>query len=260
MPHLQLRDGSIHYRLDGPEGAPVVIFSNSLGSDFSMWDPQAVALANEFRVLRYDGRGQGASSVPPGPYSIEMMGRDVLAVLDALGLDRVSFCGLSMGGMVGMWLGQRASDRIHKLVLANTSAKFGTLGMWKERMEAVEREGMIAVVDATLDRWFTPRFHASAPDQVGRIRNMLLRAPVAGFLGACAALRDGDHRRLISRIALPALVIAGSYDPATTPADGRFVAENIAGARYMELDAAHLSNIERSAEFTEAVRSFLGGE
>lgn len=257
MPHIKLSDVTIHYRFDGPETAPVVVFSNSLGSDLSMWDAQAAGLAGDFRVLRYDGRGQGLSSAPPGPYSIEMLGRDVLGVLDGLGLARVSFCGLSMGGMIGMWLGANATGRLHKLMLCNTSAKIGSPDAWKPRMDAVEQGGMAAVVDATLERWFTPPFRASSPDQIGRIRNMLLRSPVQGFLGACAALRDADHRELISRIAVPTLVIAGSQDAGTTPGDGRFLAERIPGAQYAELDAAHLSNVERSKEFTAAISSFL---
>jgi 3-oxoadipate enol-lactonase len=257
MPHIKLGDVSLHYRVDGPENAPVIVFSNSLGSDLSMWDAQAAALSHDFRVLRYDGRGQGLSSVPAGPYSVEMLSRDVVGLIDGLGLDRVSFCGLSMGGMIGMWLGENAAGRLRKLMLCNASAKLGSPETWKPRMDAVQQSGMAAIVDTTLGRWFTPSFHASSPDQIGRIRNMLLRAPVDGFLGAYAALRDADHRELIARIAAPTLVIAGSKDPGTTPADGRFLAGKIPGAQYVELDAAHLSNVERSTEFNAAIVSFL---
>ncbi len=258
MPYLRLGDQTtIHYRLEGIENAPVLVFSNSLGSDLSMWESQACIRAKDFRVLRYDARGQGLSSAPPGPYSIEMLGRDVIALLDGLRLPTVAFCGLSMGGAIGMWLGANAAERIEKLILCNTSAKVGNPEAWKTRMDAVQRSGIAAITEATLERWFTPRFRAAAPEQIEQVRRMLLESPPTGYLGSCAALRDMDQRELLSRITAPTLVIAGSKDQSATPAEGKFLAANIAGAKYVELDAAHLSNIEQAGEFTAVVDSFL---
>ena len=259
MPYLELPDRiTIHYRLDGPKNSPALIFSNSLGSDLSMWESQAAALAVRFRVLRYDTRGQGLSSAPPGPYSIEMLGRDVIALLGGLRLPRVSFCGLSMGGAIGMWLGANAAGRLDRLILCNTAARIGNPETWKPRMDAVSRDGMGAVTESTLERWFTPRFRAASPEQIERVRRMLFHSPSTGYLGCCAALREMDQRLLLSSITSPTLVIAGSKDQSTTPADGKFLVANILGAKYVELDAAHLSNIEQAEEFTAAVASFLG--
>jgi 3-oxoadipate enol-lactonase len=257
MPHLDLKDGRLHYRFDGPESAPVLVFSNSLGTNFGMWDPQVSATARHFRVLRYDTRGHGFSSVTPGPYSIEQLGRDVLGLLDGLKIDKVCFCGLSMGGMTGMWLGVNAPGRLDRLVLANTAARIGNREIWNARIEQVRQGGMAPIAESVLQRWFTPSFIASAPDQVELVRQMLLQTPAAGYIANCEAIREMDQREAIAGITTPTLVIAGAKDPATPAAEGRFVAGKIPGAKYIELDAAHLSNIEAEAEFTKAVSSFL---
>jgi 3-oxoadipate enol-lactonase len=245
------------YRFDGPAAAPVLMLSNSLGTDLSMWEPQLPALARRFRVLRYDSRGHGASGVPPGPYTIEHLGRDVIGLLDGLGIDCVHFCGLSMGGMTGMWLGIHTPTRLHRLVLANTAARIGPPDNWNARIENVRAGGMTAISQAVLERWFTPEFHAQHPDRITAMRQMLERSPVDGYVACCAAVRDMDQRDAVAGIGAPTLVIAGTHDAATPPADGRFVAEHIAGARYVELDAAHLSNIEAGARFTGALLSFV---
>jgi 3-oxoadipate enol-lactonase len=245
------------YRFDGPAAAPVLVLSNSLGTDLSMWAPQLPALARRFRVLRYDSRGHGASGVPPGPYTIEHLGRDVVGLLDGLGIDRVHFCGLSMGAMTGMWLGIHAPARLHRLALANTAARIGPPDNWNARIEKVRAGGMAAISQAVLERWFTPEFRAKHPDRITAMRQMLERSPAEGYVACCAAVRDMDQRDAVAGIGAPTLVIAGTHDAATPPADGRFVAEHIAGARYVELDAAHLSNIEAGARFTDALLSFL---
>jgi len=257
MPVIKSGDARIHYALDGPTESPVLVFSNSLGANISMWEAQVSELTKKFRVLRYDTRGHGQSSSSPGPYSIEQLGRDVIALLDALDLDRVHFCGLSMGGMIGMWLGARAPGRLNHLVLCNTGAKIGTTEAWNARIEAVRKNGMKSVASAVVERWFMPAFRQKAPATVANTLKMLEGTNPDGYAACCAAVRDFDFREQVSKIRLPTLVISGAHDPATPPADGRFLAHQIPGARYVELNAAHLSNIEDQDRFTTEVAAFL---
>ena len=257
MPFIDIENARFHYRFDGPSDSPVVVLSNSLGTTLEMWDPQVPALADCFRILRYDQRGHGRTSVTPGPYSITQLGRDVLALLDGLEIEEAQFCGLSMGGMTGIWLGVYGGPPIKSLVLCNTAAKIGTPETWNARIEAVEKGGMPAVTEAVLQRWFSQSFTAAEPGEIERIRQMLLHSPAEGYTANIAAIRDMDQRETVSRIQKPTLVIAGTKDPVTTPEDGRFIAGKIPGARYVELDAAHLSNIEAAGEFTHALLKFL---
>lgn len=257
MPFIDFDNTRFHYRFDGPPDAPVITFSNSLGTNLEMWDPQIPALADRFRVLRYDQRGHGLTAVTPGPYSITQLGRDVLGLLDALEIEEAHFCGLSMGGMTGMWLGVYAGQQIKSLVLCNTAAKIGTPEIWNARIAAVQKGGMPAVTEAVLQRWYTPSFITAAPDQIERTRQMLLRTPAEGYTANIAAIRDMDQRETISRIRKPTLVIAGAKDPVTTPADGRFIVESVPGAQFAQLDAAHLSNIEAAPAFTKTLLNFL---
>lgn len=260
MPFADVDGLRIHHELDGPAAGPVLVLSSSLGTDHRLWTPQLPALAERFRVLRYDMRGHGTSSVPPGPWDVAALGRDVLGLLDRLAIREVSFCGLSLGGMIGMWLGVNAPERIHRLVLANTAARIGPPATWDARIAAVEQGGLVAVADGVLGRWFTPGFRAAQPGEVERARGMLLATPPAGYAAACGAIRDMDQRSAVAGIRAPTLVIAGASDEATPPADGRFLAERIPGARYVELAAAHLSNVEAAEPFTRAVVRFLSGE
>jgi 3-oxoadipate enol-lactonase len=257
VPFADVADARFHYRFDGVLGEPVVMLSNSLGTDLAMWDPQIAALASRYRVLRYDARGHGKSMLTPGPYTIERLASDALGLIDALAIERVYFCGLSMGGMVGQWLGAYAPQRIDKLILCNTTARIGTPEAYNTRIDNVQKGGMAAVVDAVLARWYTPEFAATDTGAVEKTRQMLLRAPPDGYVACCAAIRDMDQRELLHNITPPTLVIAGAHDLATPPADGRFLAEHIQGARYVELPAAHLSNIEAAPEFTAALTEFL---
>jgi 3-oxoadipate enol-lactonase len=257
MPFADIEGARFHYRFDGPEGAPVLLFCNSLGTDLTMWDPQAAAFARSLRVLRYDRRGHGASAVTPGPYTIERLGRDVLGLLDALQVDRVRFCGLSLGGMTGMWLGTHAAGRIDKLVLCNTAAQIGSPDPWNARIEAVRKGGMAAIEPAVMARWFTARFLERRGPMLGRMREVFLGLPPEGYVACCAAVRDMDQRESIARITAPTLVVAGTHDASTTPAAGQFIASRIPGARYVELDAAHISNVEAAESFTAAVLDFI---
>jgi 3-oxoadipate enol-lactonase len=257
MPFVEIGDFRAHYTLSGSSGAPVLVLSNSLGTNFSMWDPQVPEFEKHLRVLRYDTRGHGQSSVTPGPYRIEQLSRDVLHILDRLNLDRVHFCGLSMGGMTGMWLGVHAPERLHKLVLCNTAARIGTADGWNARIDAVFKGGMKPIAPAVIERWFSPAFRAAAPETVAQTQRMIEATPPEGYAACCAAIRDTDLRETLASIALPTLVISGAKDPATTPADGQFLAAGIRGARYVELPTAHLSNVEAAAQFSSKVIGFL---
>jgi 3-oxoadipate enol-lactonase len=258
MAFAELKDVRIHYELAGPEKARVLVFSNSLGTNFSMWDGQMAEATKKFRVLRYDKRGHGQSSVPHTPYTIEQLGRDVVGLLDFLQIDRVHFCGLSIGGQTGMWLGVYVPQRLKKLMLCNTGAKIGSPEVWNARIDAVGKGGVKAVSGAVIERWFTTGFRAKDPGEVSRVQQMLENTSPEGYAGCCAAVRDFDFREKLTGIQTPTLVIAGAHDPATPPAEGRFAAEKIPGARYVELDAAHLSNIEDRDRFTAEVSQFLG--
>jgi 3-oxoadipate enol-lactonase len=253
----ELPDARLHYELSGPSEATVLVLSNSLGSNLSMWDPQIPRFSKHFRVLRYDTRGHGQSSITPGPYTIEQLGRDVLLLLDILQLDHVHFCGLSMGGSTGMWLAIHAPERLNKLVLCNTAAKIGTPEIWNPRMEAVRQGGVKAISSGVIGRWFSENYRTKFPQLAAVTLAMLESADTQGYLANCAAIRDFDAREIIKTIRLPTLVISGTHDVSTTPADGRYLAQNIPGACYVNLDAAHLSNIEQGDQFTSEVLHFL---
>ena len=257
MPFATVGELRICYELSGPEAAPLLVFSNSLGTDLSMWDSQAKTLAREFRILRYDMRGQGKSCVIPGDSSIEQFGRDFIGLIDALNLKSVIFCGLSMGGMIGMWLGANSPERLDALVLCNTAAMIGTKTTWNTRISTVRQGGMQSVSSAVIERWFTPKFRVVSSAIVSRARTMLETSPVEGYVACCAAIRDMDQTNSISRISVRTLVIAGSEDAVTPPQEGRFLVEHIRGSQYVELYAAHLSNVEQAGAFTSAVRNFL---
>lgn len=259
MPFADLSDVRLHFRLDGDESLPVLVLSNSLGTNFNMWDPQIAAFSQRIRVLRYDTRGHGQSSVTNGPYSIAQLAGDVVALLDHLGIARAHFCGLSMGGITGMWLALHHADRLHKLVLCNTAAYIGPPENWTNRAAAVTRDGVTSIAAAVVDKWLTPEFAAQHPEQVAMLRAMLSATDSTGYAANCLAVRDSDLRREIAGIRVPTLVIAGSGDIPTPPADGRYLAQTIPGAAYVELDGAHLSNLQQTDAFSAAVLDFLAG-
>ncbi|BAP45051.1 alpha/beta hydrolase fold protein [Pseudomonas sp. StFLB209] len=260
MSAVQLADGELNYLLEGPANAPVLVLSNSLGTDLHMWDNQIAAFTEHFRVLRYDTRGHGRSLVTEGPYSIEQNGRDVLALLDALDIRQVYFCGLSMGGLIGQWLAINAPQRLHRVVLCNTAAKIGSAEIWDPRIETVLRNGpaaMVALRDASIARWFTAQFASREPGKVEPVVGMLAQTSPQGYAANCAAVRDADYREQIASIRLPVLVVCGTQDAVTTPEHGRFMSERIVGAQQVDLHAAHLSSVEAGAAFSEPVLAFL---
>ena len=244
-----------HYELGGSAG-PVLVFCNSLGTDFSMWDAQVASLGRHFRILRYDTRGQGQSSVTADS-TIAQLGRDVVDLLDTLKLERVHFCGLSMGGMIGIWLGVNAPQRLHRLILCNTAARIGSAEMWNARIAAVRKDGMKPVAAAVMERWFTAEFRAASPERVAKAQAMLENAPPAGYAACCAAIRDMDQRDTVGQIKTPTLIIYGAQDRVTPPGDAEFLNERIQGSVKVELNAAHLSNVEQPDAFTDEVSSFL---
>jgi 3-oxoadipate enol-lactonase len=249
---------NLNHRFDGPEDAPVLVLSNSLGTTLELWEPQIAALSQHARVLRYDQRGHGGSPVPPGPYTVGDLGGDVVDLLDRLELERVSFCGLSIGGVTGMWLGANAPERIDKLVLACTGARIGTTEMWTDRAAWVRDRGTATVAAAVVERWFTPEFAAASPEIVARFHAMVESTPDEGYAGCCDALRDFDFRNELGRVAPPTLVISGAQDPATPPDLGAFLVDNIPAATFTLIeDAAHLANVARPEQFTQAVLSHL---
>ncbi|MGG5290675.1 3-oxoadipate enol-lactonase [Pseudomonas shirazensis] len=260
MAHLQLADGVLNYQLDGPEGAPVLVLSNSLGTDLGMWDTQIPAWSEHFRVLRYDTRGHGGSLVTEGPYRIEQLGADVLALLDALDIRQAHFVGLSMGGLIGQWLGINAGERLLSLTLCNTAAKIGSDEVWNPRIEMVLKQGrqaMLDLRDASIARWFTADFAQTQPAQAQRITEMLAQTSPQGYAANCAAVRDADYREQLTAVKVPTLIVAGTADVVTTPEHGRFMQNAIAGAEFVEFPAAHLSNVEIGAPFTARVLDFL---
>jgi 3-oxoadipate enol-lactonase len=260
MPAVTLADGDLNYLLEGPAGAPVLVLSNSLGTDLHMWDAQIPAFTQHFQVLRYDTRGHGESLVSEGPYSIEQLGGDVLALLDALDIAKASFCGLSMGGLIGQWLAINAPERIQRLVLCNTAAKIGSPEVWNPRIDTVLAGGaqsMRDLRDASISRWFTPDFAESQPAQVEPIVGMLAQTSPEGYAANCAAVRDADYREQLGTISAPTLIVCGSGDPVTTTEHGRFMQERIRGAELVEFHAAHLSNVQAGDAFSQRVLDFL---
>ncbi len=237
-----------------------VVLSNSLGVDLALWDAQVDALGRHAAVWRYDTRGHGESDAPAGEYSLDRLGRDLLAVIDETGADRVDLCGLSLGGLTALWVAIEAPHRVRRLVLANTAARIGDAALWTDRIRAVNADGMQAVAEAALHRWLTAAFRQQHAASAARFRAMIQRMNVHGYAACCAALRDADLRQAAGQVSCPTLVVTGRHDVATPPQAGRWLADQIRGARYVALDSAHLSNVECAAEFDAAVCAFLREE
>jgi 3-oxoadipate enol-lactonase len=246
---------NVHYRLEGPEGAPVLVLANSLGTDLELWSRNVPHWNCAFRVLRYDLRGHGASAVSSEPFDVDDLGRDVLELLDALGIGRVSFCGLSLGGAIGQWLAANAPGRIDRLVLACTTARFGDPEQWLERASRVRAEGLESIADSVVGRWFT---RDMPHDEVAAFREMLLATPAEGYAATCEALARWDFRDRVGEIRAPTLVVVGADDPITAAPDIALLGERIPDGRVIALEgAAHLANVERSDAFAAAVSRHL---
>jgi 3-oxoadipate enol-lactonase len=257
VPFLRVNDATVFYDLTGPTGAPIVAFGNSLGTSVHVWDAVCSEVSAAFRVLRFDMRGHGLTDLGPQPSMRDLAG-DAVALFDALAIERVTFVGLSIGGMIGQQLAIDHPSRVAALVLCATAARIGTPATWNERIAAVEASGTAGIATGVLARWFTPATHAARPELIAGFANMLARTPATGYAGACAAIRDADLTTAGAAITAPTLVISGSEDVVTPPTDGRAIATVIPGARATTIDgAAHIVPAERPAEFLDLLLPFL---
>jgi 3-oxoadipate enol-lactonase len=259
MAILKVAGDAFNVLVEGDETKPTLLVSNPLGTNLHLWDRQMPALLEHFRVVRTDSRGHGESVADAGPYSIEGLGRDALAILDALGIEKAHWLGLSKGGMVGLWVLVHAPGRIGRAVLANTAARVPGPDLWNSRIRSARATGMDAIAEAVAERWFTKDFRKSHVEEVERVLSMVRATPLQGYLATCSALRDMDLREAIRGVAVPVLVITGCHDLSTPPEMGALIASSIAGAKLVTLEASHISNVEASADFTTAVVDFLAG-
>tara|TARA_B100001123_G_scaffold443673_1_gene590306 strand:+ start:8156 stop:8941 length:786 start_codon:yes stop_codon:yes gene_type:complete len=257
MTKLQVDQCRLSFDVEGPQEAPPLLLLNSLGTTTDLWKQQVDQLTPLFRVIRCDTRGHGLSDSPPGPYTLERLGRDALAVLAAANAPRAHVCGISLGGMVALWLAANAQERVDRVIAANTGATIGTPSFWNQRIAAVQASGLSGMTDTLTKRWFTDRFCQTDPVIVGQFRSMLSACTVEGYAGCCAALRDANLNDALARIAAPVLVINGANDEATPPEAGNLVQTRVGGARVVTLEAAHLSNVEQAGAFNATILSFL---
>lgn len=247
-------------RVDGAAGAPWLLLLNSLGTDLAMWDHQVETWAATHRVLRFDQRGHGRSTAPPPPYTIDRLGRDAIAVLDAHEVEATDVCGISLGGLVALWLAGTAPARVRRAVFADTATRVGTEEAWRTRAETVRAEGMGAVTDLVLERFFSPAFRATKDPAVGRVERTLLDASTDGYSGSCDALATADLAELAQTVPVVSLVVVGTADEATPPEDAQALHARLPVSQLVELDGAgHLANIEQPERFAQVVEDFLAG-
>jgi 3-oxoadipate enol-lactonase len=246
------------YRFDGPEKGRVVLMSNSLMSNHTMWDWTIPALTDKYRVLRYDKRGHGKSGTTPAPYNMAQLADDAVALLDALNIKKAHYIGLSMGGMIGQQLGARYGDRVHSLVLCNTASEMAPRNLWDDRLAMAKEKGIPAMVEPTLQRWFTPGFLKSSPQDIEKVKAMILGTGLEGYTGCGSAVRDMAQSVMLLKIKTPTLIIVGKQDPATTVDHATVLHKLIEGSKMVVIDnAAHLSNIEQPQVFNKTVRAFF---
>ena len=255
---VKVNGAEIGYRFDGPMGGRVVLMSNSLMSDYSMWDPTVPALADRYRVLRYDTRGHGRSGTTPGPYTIAQLADDAVGLLDALEIGKVHFVGLSMGGMIGQQLGARYPHRVHSLALCDTASEMPPRSMWEERISIARAQGTAGLLDSTIKRWFTAPFIGRDPESIAKVREMILGTGVEGYVACASAVRDMTQTTMLLKVKAPTLVLVGREDPACTVDQSIVLHRMIDGSEMFVIEkAAHLSNIEQPDAFNGAVRAFV---
>ena len=258
MPYLDLPAHRLHYRLDGTgTDKPWLIFCNSLGTDLHMWDGQIEALANDFRILRYDRRGHGLSSAPHSAFTLPELADDVIALMDHLAIEQANFCGLSIGGLVGQWLAIHAGHRFDKFVFCATAARIGTVDSWQERIDTVARDGLSKLLAGTAERWFTPEFRSTAPEIVRKLMTTFEQTTLDGYLGCCAALRDADLRSDLHRIHHPVLAIAGQDDAVCVESDLELIAKSVLRGRHRTLPGRHIVNLQAAGQFNALLTEFL---
>lgn len=249
-----------NYKITGTPNSPVLVFSNSLGTDMTMWDELVSSLLPYFRILQYDTRGHGGSDTTEAPYTIPQLGNDVIDLLDELQIDKVYFCGLSMGGLIGQWLAVNHPERIIKLVLSNTDAKIGNQENWNERIQIVNSQGMQAIVEGTMERWFTDDFRKTNSGKIAAVKTVFLNNNRLGYTNNCAAVRDADFRNELNKIVVETLVLTGDEDTVTTVAHAEELVDKIPNASLKVMHARHLMSTELSDEFTEALLDFFVGK
>lgn len=249
-----------HYQIEGTPNSPVLVFSNSLGTDLSMWDAVVPLLLPYFRILRYDTRGLGKSEVTSDPYTMAQLGQDVIDLMDELGFEKVHFCGLSMGGQIGQWLGIHHGDRLNKLVLCNTAAKIGTPRAWNDRIQLIQKEGLQAIWAGSQKVWFREAFAQENPVLMSQLERMFLQNKVLGYAHCCGAIRDADFRGDLEKVDTATLVLTGDEDPATTVADAEWMVEKMPNAQLAVLAARHIPSIEQAEAFAETLIDFLVGK
>lgn len=255
---IQVNGVELAYRFDGPEGGRTVMLSNSLMSDHTMWDETVPALTERYRVLRYDTRGHGRSGVTPGPYSIALLADDAIGLMDVLGIRKVHFVGLSMGGMIAQQLGARFPERVLSLALCDTASEMPPRSMWEERLETARHQGTSGLVDSTIQRWFTSAFIKNSPAAIDRVRRMILATGTEGYIACACAVRDMAQTTMLLKVKAPTLVLVGRHDPACTVEQATVIHRMIDGSEMVILDdAAHLSNIEQPLAFNRALRAFI---
>jgi 3-oxoadipate enol-lactonase len=257
MPYLELPSHRLHYRIDGRAG-PWLVFCNSLGADLTMWDAQVARLQDHLRILRYDRRGHGASGTPSAPYTMDDLGGDALALMDALHIERAHFCGLSIGGLTGQWLALNASERFDRMAFCATAARIGTAQGWADRIAVVRSDGLAGMIGATRERWFTPEFAARNPVIVSAILNSFSATGVNGYVGCCAALQRADYRDVLGEISNPILAIAGADDPVCQPAELATIADTVQRGQLCVLPGRHMVNVESAEAFNAVLAASLG--
>ncbi len=250
----------INYELSGQDGSPAVVLSHSLGTSLEMWNPQIAALEPHYRVLRYDTRGHGGSEAPAQHYTLNQLAEDAVSLLDVLGIDGIHFVGLSMGGMIGQCLALNYGNRLRSLVLCDTAALIpqGAQPVWQERIDTARENGIQALVESTLQRWFTPSYLDQNPPQVQLIRKLFLSTPLAGYIGCSEAIRSLNYLEQLAEIKIPTLIIVGRDDPGTPVAAAQAMHKRITDSKLVVLDsAAHLSNVEQSEAFNQSLMKFI---
>ena len=257
MPKFISNDAEINYQTFGDASQPAIIFSNSLGTQLNMWQPQISFFEKKFYVICYDTRGHGASSAPQGPYSIEQLGTDVIHLLDHLNIKKASFCGISMGGLTGQWLAIHHPERFNHVIVCNTAAKIGQEQAWNDRAQLVREQGLKPIAETAASRWFTEPFIRSNTAIVESLSNDLGAGSPEGYASCCEALAKADVREQLKNITIPTLVVAGQKDPVTTVADAQYIINHVRSSSLFEINASHISNIEQPKAFNQAVFSFL---
>ncbi|MFW6537603.1 3-oxoadipate enol-lactonase [Acinetobacter baumannii] len=259
MPSFESADAQINYQTFGEPSSPALVFSNSLGTNYGMWQQQFNALKDQFFVICYDTRGHGSSSTPDGPYTVEQLGEDVIRLLDHLNISKAAFCGISMGGLTGQWLAIHYPDRFSHVVVANTAAKIGQEQAWLDRAKLVREQGLQPIAATAASRWFTDPFIQSHPSIVNNLCNDLSAGSAMGYANCCEALAKADVREQLKDIKIPVLLIAGTQDPVTTVTDGEFMQQRIPQAKLAEINASHISNVEQPEVFNKILKDFLVG-